>query len=102
MFQRIALAGFCSLALGVTAALATSADDFETALKTAEAHAKEAATNKNQWPATGAALAAAQKAAAAGNYDQALALAKEADALAAASLYQSTTEAKRWKDAEIR
>jgi hypothetical protein len=47
-------------------------------------------------------LAAAKKAAAAGDFDQAVASAKEAEALAKASIFQATSEKERWKDVEIR
>lgn len=84
-----------------TTALAASADEFEAAYAAAVAHEKEAAAHKNQWPPTVAALKDAKKAAEAHDFDRALALAKQADALAQASLYQSKSEATAWKDAAV-
>ena len=54
------------------------------------------------WLTTEAALTDAKKAADAGNFDQAIASAKEAEALAKASIFQATSEKERWKDMEIR
>ena len=54
------------------------------------------------YPATSAALAAAKKAAEGGNFDQAVAQSKEAEALAKASSFQATSEKTLWKDLEIR
>jgi len=48
------------------------------------------------------ALTAAKTAAAAGDFDAAIAAAKDAEALAKASIFQATSEKERWKDAEIR
>ena len=68
----------------------------------AEAAEKEAAQLRNQWTTTEAALAAAKKAGAGGDFDQAVASSKEAEALAKASIFQATSEKERWKDMEIR
>ena len=57
---------------------------------------------RNQWTATASTLAAAKKAADAGDFDKAVAAAKEAEALAKASIFQATSEKERWKDMEIR
>ena len=57
---------------------------------------------RNQWTTTAATLAAAKKAADAGDFDAAIAAAKEAEALAKASIFQATSEKTRWKDMEIR
>ena len=57
---------------------------------------------RNQWTVTAAALAAAKKAADAGDFDQAVASSKEAEALAKASIFQATSEKDAWKDLEIR
>jgi len=48
------------------------------------------------------ALTAAKKAADAGDFDQAMAQAKEAEALAKASIFQATSEKDAWKDLAIR
>ena len=53
-------------------------------------------------PRRRSALAAAKKAADAGDFDEAIAAAKEAEALAKASIFQATSEKTRWKDMEIR
>lgn len=45
---------------------------------------------------------AAKKAADAGDFDAAAASAKEAEALAKASIFQATSEKTRWKDMEMR
>ena len=68
----------------------------------AEAAEKEAGALRNQWTTTEAALTAAKKAAEAGQFDQAVASSKEAEALAKASIFQATSEKQRWKDLEIR
>jgi hypothetical protein len=90
-------------ALGfTTAVLAASADDFKAAYAKAEAANKQASALKNQWTTTAGALTAAKKAADAGKFDDAVKLAKEAEALAEASMAQAKQEAKLWRDAEIR
>lgn len=90
------------LATGTLPALAASEADYKTALTAAEAAQKEAASLRNRWTTTEANLAAAKKSAAAGDFDAATASAKEAEALAKASIYQATSEKERWKDMEIR
>jgi hypothetical protein len=76
--------------------------DFKTAYAAADAAEKQAGTLRNQWTTTESTLAAARKAADAGNFDQAVALSKEAEALARASIFQATTEKDAWKALEIR
>jgi len=83
-------------------ALAASEADFKASYAAAEAAEKEAGQLRNQWTTTEAALAAAKKAAAGGDFDQAVASSKEAEALAKASIFQATSEKERWKDLEIR
>ena len=90
------------LATGMQPALAASEADYKAALTAAEAAQKEAASLRNRWTTTEANLAAAKKSAAAGDFDAATASAKEAEALARASIYQATSEKERWKDMEIR
>jgi len=51
---------------------------------------------------TAAAIAAAKKAAEAGDFDKAVASSNEAEALAKASIFQATNEKTLWKDMEIR
>jgi hypothetical protein len=100
--STLALAAALLIA-GATLALAAGTEaDFSAAYATAEAANKEAGSLRNQWTTTAATLAAAKKAADAGNFDQAIASAKEAEALAKASIFQATSEKERWKDLEIR
>jgi hypothetical protein len=90
------------LATGATSALAASTEaDFKTAYAAAEAANKEAGSLRNQWTTTASTLAAAKKAAASGDFDDAVAQAKEAEALAKASIFQATSEKERWKDMEL-
>ena len=91
------------LATGATSALAAgSEDDFKAAYAAAETANKQAATLRNQWTTTAATLAAAKKAADGGDFDKATASAREAEALAKASIFQATSEKERWKDMDIR
>lgn len=83
-------------------ALAASEADFKAAYAAAEAANKEAGVLRNQWTTTAATLAAARKAADSGDFDAGVAAAKEAEALAKASIFQATSEKTRWKDMEIR
>ena len=105
--SRMLRASTLSLALalliaGVTSVLAAGSEaDFKAAYAAAEAANKEAGTLRNQWTVTAAALAAAKKAADAGDFDQAVAQSKEAEALARASIYQATSEKEAWKALEI-
>ena len=91
------------LAAGATSALtAGSEEDFKAAYAVAESANKEAGKLRNQWTTTASTLAAAKKAADAGEFDKATASAKEAEALAKASIFQATSEKTRWKEMEIR
>jgi hypothetical protein len=90
------------LTMGAMPALAASEDDYKTALAAADAAEKQADALRNKWTTTEAQLAAAKKAAAAGDFDAAVAAAKDAEALAKASVFQATSETERWKDMEIR
>jgi hypothetical protein len=98
----------CALVLGllvggVTSALAAgSEDEYKAAYAAAEAANKEAGKLRNQWTTTASTLAAAKKAADAGEFDKATASAREAEALAKASIFQATSEKTRWKEMEIR
>jgi len=83
-------------------AFAASEADYKAAYAAAEAANKEAGALRNQWTTTAATLAAAKKAGDAGDFDKAVEAAKEAEALAKASIYQATSEKKLWKDLEIR
>ena len=91
------------LMAGATAVAALGSEaDFKAAYAAAEAANKEAGSLRNQWTVTAAALAAAKKAADAGDFDAAAAQSKEAEALAKASIYQATSEKEAWKALEIR
>ena len=82
-------------------AFAASEADFKTAYAAAEAANKEAGSLRNQWTTTASTLAAAKKAADSGDFDAAVAVAMEAEALAKASIFQATSEKERWKDMEL-
>ena len=91
------------LVTGATSALAASTEaDFKAAYAAAEAANKEAGSLRNQWTTTASTLAAAKQAADSGDFDNAVAQAKEAEALAKASIFQATSEKERWKDMELR
>ena len=92
-----------AVAMGLaTAAFAASADDFKAAYAKAEAAENQAGALKNQWTTTEAALKAAKKAADAGNYDEAVKQAQQAEALADASIAQAKEQATAWKKAVVR
>jgi hypothetical protein len=102
---RISILSLASVLLiaGATSALAASSEaDYKTAYAAAEAANKEAGALRDQWTVTATALAAAKKAADAGNFDQAVAQSKQAEALAKASVFQATSEKDAWKALEIR
>jgi hypothetical protein len=90
------------LMAGAWPALAASEADYKAAFAAAEAAEKQADGLRNKWTTTEAQLAAAKKAAGAGDFDAATAAAREAEALAKASIFQATSEKERWKDMEIR
>jgi multidrug resistance efflux pump len=89
------------LKAGALPAFAASEADYKAAFAAAEAAEKQADQLRNKWTTTEAQLAAAKKAAAGGDFDAATAAAKEAEALAKASIFQATSEKERWKDLEI-
>jgi hypothetical protein len=99
---------FAAILLGIgiisawVPARAASEADYNAAFAAAEAANKEAGRLRNQWTTTALALAAARKAAEAGQLDQAVKSAQDAEALAKASIFQATSEKERWKDMEIR
>jgi hypothetical protein len=90
------------LIAGAQQAFAASEADFKAAYAAADAAEKQAGALRNRWLPTETTLAAARKAADSGNFDAAIAAAKEAEALAKASIEQATSEKERWKDMEIR
>jgi len=90
------------LLLASAAQAASTEADFKAALAAAEAAEQDAGTLKNQWIPTEQALAAAKKAAAASDFDTAVAQAKEAEALAKASIAQAKEQQTAWKAGVIR
>jgi hypothetical protein len=91
------------LMAGATEVLAAGSEaDFKAAYAAAEAANSQAGALRNQWTVTTAALTAAKKAADSGDFDQAVAASREAEALAKASIFQATSENTLWKDLEIR
>jgi hypothetical protein len=98
----IRLAVILFAAGAATAALAASADDFNAAYAKAEAADQQAAALKNQWTTTLAEMKAAKKAAAAGDFDTAVKLAQNAEALANASIAQAKEQATAWTKAVVR
>ncbi|MCK1408906.1 hypothetical protein [Bradyrhizobium sp. 76] len=101
MKRSLALAMLLALSLAPAAHAANEAD-YKTAYSAAEAAAKEAAGLRHQWTVTVSALAAAKKAADGGDFDRAVAAAREAEALAKASVFQAISEKEAWKAMEIR
>ena len=98
----ISLSSVLLIASAVPVFAAGSEADFRAAYAAAEAANKEAGNLRNQWTTTEATLAAAKKAADSGNFDEAMAQAREAEALAKASIFQATSEKQAWKNLEIR
>jgi hypothetical protein len=95
----ISLAVALSLTGVTLAAAANSEADYKAALAAAETANKQAGALKNQWTTTAETLKAAQKAAAAHDYNEATALAKQAEALAKASVAQAHEQEDAWKAA---
>ncbi|MGD0846220.1 MAG: hypothetical protein ABR948_01405 [Bradyrhizobium sp.] len=81
---------------------ASTETDFKAAYAAAEAANNEAGRLRNQWTVTAEALADAKKAAEKGDFDHAMASARDAEALAKASIFQATSEKEAWKNLEIR
>jgi hypothetical protein len=101
LIAGLAIAAATSTLLMSTAMAAATADDYKAAYAAAEAANKQAGALRDQWVPTQTALDDAKKAADGGNFDQAVASAKEAEALAKASIYQATSEKDAWKALEI-
>ena len=101
--MRTSIFSLIPLLLIVASAPAAGAEaDFRAAYAAAEAAEQQAGHLRNQWTVTATALADARKAADKGDFDRALAAAKEAEALAKASIFQATSEKEAWKALEIR
>lgn len=101
MKRSLALAMLLVFSLAPSARAANEAD-YKAAYAAAEAASREAAGMRNQWTVTVSALAAAKKAADGGDFDRAVAAAREVEALAKASIFQATSEKEAWKAMEIR
>ena len=97
----LAIAATASTLVITTALAAATEDDFKAAYGAAEAANKEAGALRDRWTTTQTALDTAKKAAESGNFDEAVASAKEAEALAKASIHQATSEKDAWKALEI-
>jgi hypothetical protein len=91
-----------SLAGANLAVAAGNETDYKAALAAAETANKQAGALKNQWTTTAETLTAAKKAADAKDFDKATALAKEAEALAKASIDQAHEQETAWKAAAAR
>ena len=90
------------IAGAVSVPAAGSETEFKAAYAAAEAAEKEAGRLRNRWTVTEAALIEAKKAADRGDFDQAISSAKEAEALAKASIFQAENEKDAWKNLEMR
>jgi hypothetical protein len=101
-FSKISATLIWLLVSASTAFAASSEADFKQAYASADATEKEAGRLRNQWLPTETALADARKAADKGDFDHAISSAKEAEALAKASIFQATSEKEAWKNLEIR
>ena len=84
-----------------TAHAAGTEADFDVAFSAAQSAEKDAGALKNRWTTTEQALAAATKAAATGDFDNAVNQAKQAEALAKASIAQAKEQDSAWKAAVI-
>lgn len=82
-------------------ARAASDADYRAAYAAAEAANREAGALKNQWTTTTETLKEAQQVASSGNYDEAMRLARRAEALAKASVAQAKEEDEAWKAAVV-
>jgi len=102
--MRLFVAALTLLALLAppTARAAESEASFKEALASAEVAEQQAARLKNRWIPTEQALAEAKKAAAAGDFDAAVAAARQAEALANASIAQAKEQEGAWHAAVIR
>jgi hypothetical protein len=88
--------------LAATAAHAASTQaDFDAAFAAAQSAEKEAGAMKNRWTTTEQAVADAKKAAAASDFDSAVSQAKQAEALAKASIAQAKEQDSTWQQAVI-
>ncbi|HEY3890331.1 MAG TPA: hypothetical protein VGM00_00075 [Bradyrhizobium sp.] len=101
MRSAVPLAAVLLIAAASSVRAAGSETDFKTAYAAAEAANQRAGQLRDQWTTTASALAAAKKAASGGDFDKAVALSGEAEALAKASILQAESERQAWKALEI-
>ena len=99
--RSVALTLLLAFVAAPSARAATEAD-YKAAYAAAEVASKEAAGLRNQWTTTISTLATAKAAVDSGDFDRAVAAAREAEALAKASIDQATSEKQAWKALEIR
>ena len=104
MHHRSLIAAAFVLSLGAAGPALSAGDEaaYKAALAAAENAEQQAGALKNQWTTTQQALTAAKKEAGTGDFDKATALAKQAEALANASIAQAKEQATAWKNADIR
>ena len=92
-----------AFALTMAPALAVGNEaDFKAALAASQKAIDEASALKNQWTTTEQALKQAKAAAVFGDFDKATTLAKHAEELAKASIYQAKEQASNWREADVR
>jgi hypothetical protein len=102
MRHRVMIGFAVALSLLAAKAFAAPADDFNAAYAKAETAQKQAVQMKTAWTTTVVTLANAKKAAETGKFDEAIALAQHAEALANASMAQAKEQETLWRDAVIR
>jgi hypothetical protein len=91
------------LVAGATSAYAASTEaDYQAAYAAAEAANNEAGKLRNQWTTAVSALKDARVAAEAGDFDKAVADAKQSEALSKAAIFQSNEQKDAWRKMEIR
>ncbi|MBN8960173.1 MAG: hypothetical protein J0H71_03505 [Rhizobiales bacterium] len=86
----------------VPAHAASTEADYKAAYAAAESANVEANKLRNQWTTAVSALAAAKKAAEAGDFDKATAEAKMSEQLSKAAIFQTNEQKENWKLMEIR
>jgi hypothetical protein len=99
---QLLISALVSMLFAGTAFTAGTEVDYKRAYAAAEAAEKQAGALRNRWTAAEASLAEARKAAEKGDFDQAISAAKEAEALAKASVFQAESEKDAWKTLELR
>src|SRR5690242_11512268 len=80
----------------------SSEDDYKAAYAAAEAANNEAGKLRNQWTTAVSALKDAKAAAAAGDFDKAVAESRKSEMLSKAAIFQSNEQKDAWRKMEIR